>query len=111
MQITIHNKQRKYDAAQLQTIVEEAVRQTFAYLPEVEQIMSEYEIDFSIDVSFISKAAIRKLNREHRNVDRPTDILSFPAFEWKDGSLAEDILPWLPSDSEGDRKSVVRERV
>jgi GTP-binding protein Era/rRNA maturation RNase YbeY len=101
VQITIHNKQRKYDAAQLQTIVEEAVRQTFAYLPEVEQIMSEYEIDFSIDVSFISKAAIRKLNREHRNVDRPTDILSFPAFEWKDGSLAEDILPWLPSDSEG----------
>lgn len=101
MQITIHNKQRKYDTAHLQTTVEEAVKRTLAYLPEVEQVMSEYEIDFSVEVSFISKDSIRTLNREHRGIDRSTDILSFPAFEWKEGRLAEDIFPWLPSDPEG----------
>lgn len=101
MQITIHNKQRKYDSDQLQKTVEEAVKRTFAYLPGLEMVKSEYEIEFSLDASFISKNAIRELNREHRSIDRPTDILSFPAFEWQDGELAEDILPWLPTDSKG----------
>ncbi len=100
MQINIHNKQRKYNPALLRGTVEEAVKRTLAYLPEVEQVISEYELDFSVEVSFISKDAIRELNREYRQIDRPTDILSFPAFEWKDGRLAEDIQPWLPSDSE-----------
>ena len=99
-QINIHNKQRKYNPALLRGTVEEAVKRTLAYLPEVGQVISEYELDFSVEVSFISKDAIRELNREYRQIDRPTDILSFPAFEWKDGRLAEDIQPWLPSDSE-----------
>ncbi|HVM90567.1 MAG TPA: rRNA maturation RNase YbeY [Verrucomicrobiae bacterium] len=32
----------------------------------------------SVSVSFVSEAAIRKLNREHMGKDRPTDVLSFP---------------------------------
>ncbi|MGH7330331.1 MAG: rRNA maturation RNase YbeY [Polyangiaceae bacterium] len=34
-----------------------------------------------LSISLVGDAAIRKLNREYRNVDRPTDVLSFPLDE------------------------------
>ena len=32
-------------------------------------------------VQLVGEGEIRKLNREHRNIDRPTDVLSFPVDE------------------------------
>lgn len=34
-----------------------------------------------LSVTFVDDAAIHALNKEHRGVDRPTDVLSFPLFE------------------------------
>lgn len=34
--------------------------------------------DAVLSLSLVGDAAIRKLNREYRRVDRPTDVLSFP---------------------------------
>jgi len=35
----------------------------------------------SVSVSFVSLDEIHKLNKQYRNVDRPTDVLSFPEYE------------------------------
>ena len=45
--------------------------------------VTEYEgfnEDFEVSVSFVDDKQIHELNKEHRNIDRPTDVLSFPAF-------------------------------
>jgi probable rRNA maturation factor len=37
-----------------------------------------------LSVEFVDQARIRELNREHRGVDEPTDVLSFPIDETQD---------------------------
>ena len=37
--------------------------------------------DVEVSMTFTDNEGIRELNREHRNIDRPTDVLSFPMFE------------------------------
>ena len=54
-------------------------------------------VDFpcEVDVLVTSDAEIRELNREARQVDKSTDVLSFPAFDLAPGELpgAEDADP------------------
>ena len=57
----------------LETLVERAVRATLDY----EGVTSDAEVS----VTFTDNAGIRELNRDYRNIDRPTDVLSFPLFE------------------------------
>jgi probable rRNA maturation factor len=37
--------------------------------------------DGHLSVELVGEAGIRELNREHRGIDRPTDVLSFPIDE------------------------------
>jgi probable rRNA maturation factor len=37
------------------------------------------------DVSFVSEAEIKRLNRRWRGLDRPTDVLAFPLAEFTPG--------------------------
>ncbi len=49
-----------------------------------------------VDVLFTDDEGIREINREQRNTDRATDVLSFPMFELSPG------VPPGPSDVESD---------
>lgn len=45
------------------------------------------EGDFEVSVSFVTSEEIRQLNREYRNVDSETDVLSFPMNDEFDGRI------------------------
>lgn len=49
-----------------------------------EQLACPYEIEVS--VTLVDKEEIHRLNREFRDVDRPTDVLSFPMMEYEEPS-------------------------
>ncbi|MBQ6901110.1 MAG: rRNA maturation RNase YbeY [Firmicutes bacterium] len=51
--------------------------QAAVYAVELEQLESER---CEISVTFVDMEEIHELNKEYRDVDRPTDVLSFPQF-------------------------------
>jgi len=55
-----------------------------------------------VNVTVTDDAGIRELNREHRDIDAATDVLSFPLLDWVDG---EGALP-QPWDYDPDTKCV-----
>ncbi|MBO5797097.1 MAG: rRNA maturation RNase YbeY [Clostridia bacterium] len=44
-------------------------------------IMEKFEGNAEVDVSIVSDEQIHAINLEHRQIDRPTDVLSFPLGE------------------------------
>ena len=63
--------------------------------------LAESDCPLVAEVSFVSEEEIRVLNLEYRNVDRVTDVLSFPAMEGiKDKPLRAAEHPF-ESDGEG----------
>ncbi|NLJ57479.1 MAG: rRNA maturation RNase YbeY [Tissierellia bacterium] len=47
--------------------------------------MEELRGDFEVSISFVSNEEIKELNRDYRNVDSETDVLSFPMDDEFDG--------------------------
>lgn len=45
------------------------------------------EGDYEVSVSFVTNEEIRELNRDYRNVDSETDVLSFPMEEIFEGTI------------------------
>ena len=45
--------------------------------------------DCEISVTFTDNEGIRELNREHRSIDRATDVLSFPMYDFHAGEEPE----------------------
>ncbi len=44
-------------------------------------VMEDFRDSAEISITFVDEEQIHILNKEHRNVDRPTDVLSFPLGE------------------------------
>lgn len=61
----------------------------------VTAILNQHEIDrhSSLTVVFTDNDAVRKLNQQHRQIDAPTDVLSFPADALPD--FITDVPPYL----------------
>ena len=76
MKLTVYfeNEQMAHTVDEaLENLVREAVLATLAY----EGITGAAEVS----VTFTDNGGIQALNREYRNIDRDTDVLSFPLFE------------------------------
>ena len=55
--------------------------------------------DFEVSVSFVNDEQIHELNKEHRNIDRSTDVLSFPLGENGDFDMNHETGAFLLGDS------------
>ncbi|SHH65330.1 rRNA maturation RNase YbeY [Sporanaerobacter acetigenes] len=77
MDIYIDNRQDKIEIDEKIEAIEGIINQV------IEECLKEegYSIDVEVSVSFVDNEEIRELNREYRNVDSPTDVLSFPMEE------------------------------
>ena len=84
MSVLIDNRQEeiKVDEA-LEAFVVQVVEEVLAY--------ERCEEEFEVSISFVCNEEMRSLNKEYRNIDKETDVLSFPLVEFIEEELnAED---------------------
>ncbi|HIT88505.1 MAG TPA: rRNA maturation RNase YbeY [Candidatus Coprocola pullicola] len=62
-------------------IVKKAVRTSLLY--------ENFEQKCEISVSIVTEEEIQKINKTFRNVDSPTDVLSFPQLTFEEGEIAQ----------------------
>lgn len=83
----------------LSVIREALTLAVYSQKPFAEFLFQE-ELNASCDLTFLEKEAIRDVNREHRAIDRATDVLSFPMLVFSEGELAEEVLYYDLEDPE-----------
>ena len=78
LHIYFENMQDKHRVSYaLKILVRDAIEATLAY----ENVNAPCEVS----VTFADNEGIQAINREYRNIDAPTDVLSFPLFEEQGG--------------------------
>ena len=84
MKISFLNQQDKYKAGKdIKDLIKKCALASLKYM--------EFRTDVEISVVLIDNEGIRDLNNMHRGIDRATDVLSFPMFEYdEDGDIIED---------------------
>ena len=76
------DEQDKYSAGRkMKALIEKAIRGTLE--------CEKFERDVVVSVTFTDNEGIREKNREFRDIDRATDVLSFPMYDMKNGDLPD----------------------
>lgn len=71
MDLFIDDRQDKIEVGEdIISIVKEAI--------EISLLQEKNDINYEISLSFVDNEEIHELNRDYRDVDRETDVLSFP---------------------------------
>ena len=52
-----------------------------------------------INVLVADNQTIRTINKAYRNIDKETDVLSFPAFQFEPGKLPKDLGPYMDPET------------
>ena len=83
LKILYSNEQDKYKAGfRLKRIIRTAVKGALKH--------EKFAHDTEVSVLFTDNKKIRELNREHRNIDSATDVLSFPMYDFRNGETILD---------------------
>ncbi|HEX2926920.1 MAG TPA: rRNA maturation RNase YbeY [Ruminiclostridium sp.] len=81
--ITIENEQ---DKVIIDSKIESIIEKTIRLCMKSEQLDKDYDVS----VLIIDDEEIRSINKEHRDIDKSTDVLSFPMVDFKEGQLISD---------------------
>ena len=77
------DEQDKYSAGRkMKALIEKAIRGTLE--------CEKFERDVVVSVTFTDNEGIREKNREFRDIDRATDVLSLPMYDMANGDLPEE---------------------
>ena len=80
VKVYFENEQDLYGVSEyLKRLLRRAIRETLLY--------EEFTHRCEVSVTFTDNEGIHTLNREYRGVDRPTDVLSFPQFDFFAGEM------------------------
>ena len=83
--IVITNDQKKIEyTKELRYLIVNAVAAALKY--------EKFDTRAEVSVTLCDNERIRQLNKEYRNIDRPTDVLSFPLFDDED-DIEEESMP------------------
>ena len=64
------------------TVVRRAILKTLEY--------EEFPYDAEVSVTLCNNEYIRRLNKKYRNIDKSTDVLSFPMYDFSEEEIDED---------------------
>ena len=78
--LLIENEQNNHEfTAELENVIRLVCDKALSY--------EGFEEEAEISVTIVDNNEIREINKEHRNIDAPTDVLSFPMLEFdEDGN-------------------------
>lgn len=88
MKVSFLNQQDKYKVtSDIKKLIKSCALASLKYM--------EFGTDCEISVVLIDNDGIRALNAMHRNIDKATDVLSFPMFEYdENGEIIEDFAEY-----------------
>ena len=81
MKVSIRNEQNKIEVTkELRDLIKKVLKNGLSYM--------EFDDNSEISIMLVDNEEIHALNKLHRGIDRPTDVLSFPMFEYnEDGKI------------------------
>ncbi|MBO4494907.1 MAG: GTPase Era [Clostridiales bacterium] len=108
MSINIYNQTRSYTKEEEKTFSADVAKALSTLLSSsfIDKRIYAASAEVCVDIRLVGSAAIRKLNAEHRSLDKVTDVLSFPVLDMVDGQLSSDLMPYDFSYDEG-KKSLM----
>lgn len=91
MIVQCENNQQKYPFDPLEELASRTVETVIAeHAPPF--FWKKKPVEPGVIVHFVSPARMRQMNRDAREVDRVTDVLSFPLLHWDGTSLAHPLI-------------------
>lgn len=83
MDIQIENMQDKIEVTDgMADLIRKAV--------EASLKLENFNVPSEVSILLMEDCGIREINREHRKIDKPTDVLSFPMVEMYEGKIISD---------------------